>query len=379
MLTLVVATVLPWLLIAVGAWLLYQLVCQNGRILLRLEAIEKQLGPRIGKKQREAASSPTGLAVGTESPDFELPDLAGARHKLSDFRGQDVLLIFFNPKCGFCTKMAADLAALPVEGGERRAVPVVVTTGDADENRKLVEKYGIRCVVLLQEQMEVASQFRAQGTPMGYRIDAAGRIASELTVGGEALLKLAAAPELHLLQPAVKANGSAARHHEPDPSLARSRLNRSGLKAGTEAPDFRLPRVDGGKLSLADLRGRRVLLVFSDPNCGPCDQLAPRLHELHLLRPDLQVLVISRRDAEATAAKAAALGLSFPIVMQQQWEISKEYGMFATPIGYLIDEQGILASDVAVGVEPILALANVVRSLRERTGLLLESRLQPAN
>ena len=31
--------------------------------------------------------------------------------------------------------------------------------------------------------------------------------------------------------------------------------------------------------------------------------------------------------------------------------------MFATPVGYLIDEQGILASDVAVGVAPILALA----------------------
>jgi hypothetical protein len=31
--------------------------------------------------------------------------------------------------------------------------------------------------------------------------------------------------------------------------------------------------------------------------------------------------------------------------------------MFATPVGYLIDEQGILASDVAVGVGPILALA----------------------
>jgi hypothetical protein len=31
--------------------------------------------------------------------------------------------------------------------------------------------------------------------------------------------------------------------------------------------------------------------------------------------------------------------------------------MFATPIGFLIDEQGILARDVAVGIEPILALA----------------------
>ena len=40
--------------------------------------------------------------------------------------------------------------------------------------------------------MEVASKFRAQGTPMGYRIDGAGRIASELAVGAEPLLQLAA-------------------------------------------------------------------------------------------------------------------------------------------------------------------------------------------
>jgi hypothetical protein len=44
--------------------------------------------------------------------------------------------------------------------------------------------------------------------------------------------------------------------------------------------------------------------------------------------------------------------------VQKQWEVSLKYGMFATPIGYSIDEQGILASDVAVGVEAILALAD---------------------
>jgi hypothetical protein len=43
--------------------------------------------------------------------------------------------------------------------------------------------------------------------------------------------------------------------------------------------------------------------------------------------------------------------------MQRQWEISKQYGMFATPIAYLIDERGINVHDVAIGVEPILALA----------------------
>jgi peroxiredoxin len=246
----------------------------------------------------------------------------------------------------------------------------VVTTGDAGENRKLVEQYGIRCVVLLQEQMEVATQYRAQGTPMGYRVDAAGRIASELTIGAEPLLALAGvvseaasfgvARDLRRQAGSLPhgGNGHAPHGKHPDPSLARSRLNRSGLKAGALAPEFRLPRLDGGELSLSDLRGARVLLVFSDPDCGPCDELAPRLQELHLRRPDLQVVVVGRRDADANRAKADALGLTYPIVLQKLWEISLKYGMFATPIGYLIDEQGILASDVAVGVEPILALAD---------------------
>jgi peroxiredoxin len=351
MTAIVFGTVLPWLLVALGGWLGFQLVRQNGRILLRLELIEQRLGAR----PQEARRDPAGLPLGTAAPEFELPDLAGQMHKSSEFRGRDVLLIFFNPQCGFCTKMVADLAALPIDGANGRAVPVVVTTGNAEANRRLVEQHGIRCVVLLQKEMEVASQYRAQGTPMGYRIDAEGKFASELAVGAEPLLQLAAAPFGRV--PAGRAPGATSKHKLPDSSLARSRLNRNGLKAGATAPGFTLPRIEGGELSLSDLRGERVLLVFSDPDCGPCDELAPRLQELHLQRPDLQVLAISRRDFHATRAKSESLGLTYPFVMQKQWEISLKYGMFATPIGYLIDEQGLLLRDVAVGVEPILALA----------------------
>jgi hypothetical protein len=61
-------------------------------------------------------------------------------------------------------------------------------------------------------------------------------------------------------------------------------------------------------------------------------------------------------DREANQAKAAQYGLTFPVVLRRQWEISREYAMFATPVAYLNDEEGVIASDVAVGVEPILAL-----------------------
>jgi peroxiredoxin len=355
MTSLVFGTVLPWLLVGVGVLLVLQLIRQNGRILLRLDTIEQRL---IGRPGPPAAPPAQGLKIGTHAPDFELPDLKGGMHKLSEWRGRNVLLLFFNPGCGYCTRMAADLAAVPGDESPERPKLIVVTTGDAEANRALVKEHGIGCVVLLQNQMEVASKFRAHGTPMGYLIDASGRIASDLTIGAESLLSLAAGrtPDS---QPDIAARRGRHKSQEPDPSLARSRLNRSGLNAGEVAPEFTLPQIDGNELSLTDLRGGRVLLVFSDPDCGPCDELAPQLQELHEERTDLQVVVISRRDTDETRAKAEQLGLTYPVVMQKQWELSLKYGMFATPIGYLIDEQGVLLSDVAVGVAPILQLAEI--------------------
>src|SRR5262245_52745404 len=103
MIEIIFGVVLPWLLVAVGCWLFYQLVRQNGRILLRLQALEERLG-QLGAAP--AAAPPVALPAGTPAPDFELPDLAGGHRALAQFRGRPVLLIFFNPQCGFCTQMA---------------------------------------------------------------------------------------------------------------------------------------------------------------------------------------------------------------------------------------------------------------------------------
>ena len=58
MLTILFGTVLPWVLIAVGGWLAYQLVRQNGRILLRLETIERHLGSRGSHAPRSSSARP---------------------------------------------------------------------------------------------------------------------------------------------------------------------------------------------------------------------------------------------------------------------------------------------------------------------------------
>ena len=136
-------------------------------------------------------------------------------------------------------------------------------------------------------------------------------------------------------------------------SLTRSRLKRDGLKAGESAPDFRLPCLDGTERSLADFRGHRVLLVFSDPHCDPCQALAPYLKKFCSEHPDISVLMISRGDPKANRAKVKEHGLTFPVLLQQRWEISRLYANFATPVAYLIDETGLILRDVAVGQDAI--------------------------
>jgi methylamine dehydrogenase accessory protein MauD len=343
--------VLPWVLVCLALWLGIQFLGQMGRILLRLDALEQQLRQlALTPTQPSAPAAPavTGLDVGTEAPAFDVPKLSGGRGKLSQYRGRKVLLMFFNPQCGFCTQMLPALAALPVDD-KGAPLPLVITTGKADENRRLFEEHKVRCPILLQEQMTLASKYQVNGTPMGYLIDEQGKIASSLTVGADALVALASASS-SLSADNNQGLGKANR------GLEASRINRDGLKAGTPAPDFKLPDVDGRELALRDFRKQRVVLVFSDPQCGPCDELAPQLEKIHRQRSDIRVLMVSRRDVDENRVKAKKFGLTFPLVLQRQWEISTLYGMFATPIGYLIDEAGVIAADVAVGVEQILAL-----------------------
>ncbi len=149
-------------------------------------------------------------------------------------------------------------------------------------------------------------------------------------------------------------------------SLAGTKIKRNGLKPGTVAPEFRLPRLDGGELALSELRGRLVLLVFSSPRCGPCNALAPKLEKFHRKFPLVELVMISQGEPEENRAKAKGHGLTFTIVLQKQWEVSREYAFFATPLGYLIDESGLIAAEAALGVDGVANLLSRVEWMLHR-------------
>jgi len=343
------------LVVVVGGWILYQLVLQSGRLSLRVEEIEGLL-KREGIVPEEATER--GLPAGSVVHDFELPVLTGGTMTLSQWRGRRVRLIFFSPTCGYCKSLLPDLARQLSNQSKDLPVTLIVSTGGVEQNRQLFQGSGVSCPVLVQEQMEVAALYRITGTPMGYLIDERGATVGEAALGGPSVLALAGMP-----RPVPSAedevpwgNGRRPPSHGFTRTVAGSRLVRDGLKPGTPAPPFELPQLDGSTLSLQAYHGQKVVVVFSDPKCGPCTELLPQLEKLHRRSKDVRVLMISRGDVEANRQKAAEHGVTFPVALQRHWEISRAYGMFATPIAYLVDELGVIASDVAVGSGPILSL-----------------------
>jgi peroxiredoxin len=118
--------------------------------------------------------------------------------------------------------------------------------------------------------------------------------------------------------------------------------------------------VNGVPVSLEDFRGRRVLVTFTDQNCGPCEALAPhlvRIHEAHSGN-GLAVVLVGRGSVDENRAKADAHGFRFPVVVQPGWALSRQFGIFETPVAFLVDEEGVVARPVARGVDEIVALGS---------------------
>jgi peroxiredoxin len=123
------------------------------------------------------------------------------------------------------------------------------------------------------------------------------------------------------------------------------------IAAGEPAPDFALRDQDGTKVSLADFRGRKVLLVFYpldfSPVCG--DQLSAYQE----VKPEIEakgvtMVGISVDHAFAHKAFQEQLGIDMPLLadFEPKGEVARAYGAYIEKTGHanrslvLVDEQG---------------------------------------
>jgi peroxiredoxin len=322
-----------------------QLLTQQGRLLLRVERLEASLA-EAGIRLSDALD---GVPLGTRLS-LDLVDLEGRSHALSDHAGRRVVVVNWAADCSFCDMLAADLADLGPPLRAKQVDLVLVSRGDADTNREVLAQHGLAATLLLAPQP--IEGFIGVGTPAAYLVDEQGVVASPLMVGADKVADLAR-------EQADRPRGLATR------PLTESKLERNGIAPGTPAPAFTLPLLDGGQLSLNDYEGKRRLVVFSDPRCEPCMQLAPQLAE-RSQTTRLSILMVSRGDPDENRDKRDRYRLPFPIALQRSWEVSRKYGIFSTPVAFLIDADGRIADKVAVGQDAILDLIDQQRNVSEK-------------
>jgi peroxiredoxin len=122
---------------------------------------------------------------GDKAPAVKLKDLAGNDFDLTAQKTETVL-VFWNPGCGFCRRMADDLKAREANPPDGAPQIVLVSTGTVDANRDL----GLSSTTLLDDGFNTGRAFGASGTPSAVLIDKNGKIASEIGVGAPAVLNL---------------------------------------------------------------------------------------------------------------------------------------------------------------------------------------------
>jgi peroxiredoxin len=121
------------------------------------------------------------VEVGDELEAFTLPSLEGPLIEWSSFRGHRVLLVNWNPGCGFCEVIAGELGRLQPRLEEEGVTLVLVTRGDGDANRLLMAEHGIKAPALMRQ--DGCDPFSGFGTPAAYLVGADGRVAAPFAHG----------------------------------------------------------------------------------------------------------------------------------------------------------------------------------------------------
>ena len=120
----------------------------------------------------------------------------------------------------------------------------------------------------------------------------------------------------------------------------------SRIAVGDQAPQAMVDRLDGGgEESLADYRGRWVMVNFWASWCVPCREEAKALNQLQEERggPRFTVLGVDTEDLSPDAkAFVKRYGVGYPQLHDGQGDLGNDFGTTGVPESYLFDPKGIL-------------------------------------
>jgi cytochrome c biogenesis protein CcmG, thiol:disulfide interchange protein DsbE len=117
------------------------------------------------------------------------------------------------------------------------------------------------------------------------------------------------------------------------------------LNAGVVAPDFTLPLVQGGQVSLREALAKGpVMLVFFKKSCPVCQYALPFLERLYQANraADVTVLGVSQDGAEDAKKFLREYGVTFPVALDDpaNYAVSNAYGLTNVPTIFYIAPSG---------------------------------------
>lgn len=145
----------------------------------------------------------------------------------------------------------------------------------------------------------------------------------------------------------------------------------SVAKEGFTAPDFKLGLLDGGTVTLSELKGKVVLVNFWTSWCPPCRKEMPAIESVYRSYKDLGLVVIglnlTAQDSKQDAASfVQEIGVTFPIALDLDNSIGNLYRVTALPTSFFIDRKGVIRSVIVGGpMSEALIQSKVEELLRE--------------
>jgi thiol-disulfide isomerase/thioredoxin len=126
---------------------------------------------------RASADAPplVELPGGVQAPDFDLPDLAGVSHRLSDSRGRPVLVSFWAVWCAPCRRELPALAALNMRLANTDIEVFAVNMGDApDRIAAFLKDHPASGLPILLGGNTIANAWHVEALPTAYVVDRHG-------------------------------------------------------------------------------------------------------------------------------------------------------------------------------------------------------------
>jgi peroxiredoxin len=349
-------------------WFLLHLLKQNGRLVVRIEALEGRsdagLVPSPSTNGTQHAQPVAGLPVGSEAPSFKLDGLHGETLTLDSVRssGKPVVLLFTDPNCGPCNALLPEIGHWQQEHAQKLTL-AFVSRGEVQENKTKASEHGLRNV-LVQKDREVSEAYEAGGTPSAVLIGREGKIATPVAGGAEGIKGLLAYAVGERAQLPMQPQAQGQPQGQPCPNCGKVHAAAptvpAAQKVGEDALEVKLPDLEGNTVELADFRGEETLVLFWNTGCGFCQQMLPDLKRWESEAPkgDPTLVVVSAGSEEANRE----MGLASPVLLDQNFATGRAFGASGTPSAVLVDAEGKVASEVAVGAPAVMKLAGADRT-----------------